>query len=175
MLQSIPSYSTVGPGWELLHSISLNTALWPGWALLCSISSNTAWGMAGHCYIVFPQTLPIRKQMQPFCLVMTCWNLHRPFTERFPMCLVSCFYFTCLREILIYQVRKKPSFLYPKTSHLVIIRKYSRHYSEPCEEWTLKWVDGLSREIESNFLNGAGSPPPHCRHFLEYFHTPRLE
>ena len=72
-------------------------------------------GVAGHCYLVFPQILPTIEQMQAFSLshdlLKFTQDRHKKLSD---LCSFCCFYFTCLREFLIYQVRKKPSFLYQK-------------------------------------------------------------
>lgn len=89
-------------------------------------------GTTGHCYMVFPQTLPSEvaghsyivilqtlptsglEQMPAFLshddLLKFTQALHR---KVLGVCSFSCFYFTCLREFLIYQERSL-AFLYQK-------------------------------------------------------------
>lgn len=70
----------------------------------------------------------------------------------------------------MYQVRGKPSFLYPQISHTVLIRKYNRFCGERWEERAFQMSRCVIRTGRKQFpeLLRDGLTPPRSLHVLAY-------
>lgn len=70
----------------------------------------------------------------------------------------------------MYQVREKPSSLYPQISHTVITHKYNRFCGERWEERAFQTSRCVIRKGRKQFpeLLRDGLTPPRCLHVLAY-------